>query len=316
VRAVVVVVAVLIAAAAAPRGERDMRPLQPTLAILEPGGGLGMVSRGEGDAWIDDRWNERLLRVDRQTGRVVARIPVQGRLALGDGGRNVWALQSGGGYGRNLRGPLLRIDARRNRVMARIPLPALGFGVIADRDTVWVWGPRDLLRIDARVDELAQVIHIADDEAEATGFALIGDQPVITTADRHLVRFDPRTGAEVAAVPLALDEPVLQQASAGRAVVSSDGTVAMVDPASGELLWQHRLGFRIGTVLQAHGALWVQGAYIRDPGDRVWQLDPDTGATLGSALLPAFGSMAMAAIDDSLWVTTASGRLLVLPLPS
>jgi hypothetical protein len=309
-------VAVLIAAAAAPRAERDVRPLQPTLAALQPGGGLGDVSRGHGDAWIDDRWNERLLRVDRRTGRVLARIPVQGRLALSDGGRNVWALQSGGGYGRALRGPLLRIDTARNRVMARIPLPALGFGLLAQGDAVWVWGPRDLLRIDARTDELTQVIHLADDRGETTGFALIGEQPVITTADRHLVQFDPRTGAEVAAVPLALDVPVLHQASAGRAVLSSRGTVAMVDPASGELLWQRRLGFRIGTVLQAGGALWVQGAYIRDPGDRVWQLDPDTGATLGSALLPAFGSMAMAAIDGSLWVTTASGRVLVLPLPT
>ena len=293
-----------------------MRPLQPTLAVLEPGGGLGVVSRGQGDAWVDDRWNERLLRLDRRTGRVVARIPVQGRLALSDGARGVWALQSGGGYGRALRGPLLRIDPSTNRVMARIPLPALGFGLVPHGDVVWVWGPRDLLRIDARTDTLAQVIHVPDALGETTGFALIGDQPVITTADRHLVRFDPRTGAQVATVPLALDVPVLQQASAGRAVVVSRGTVAMVDPASGELLWQHRLGFRIGTVLQVRGALWVQGAYIRDPGDRIWQLDPDTGATLGSALLPAFGSMAMAAVDDALWVTTASGRVLVLPLPS
>jgi hypothetical protein len=319
VRTVVVVVAVLIAAAAAPRGERSVRPLQPSLAALEPAQGLGAVTSGRGDAWVDDRWGERLLRLDRSTGRVVARIPVQGRLALGDGGPNVWALQSGGGYGRNLRGPLLRIDAATSRVMARIPLampdgdPVFGFGVVAAGDDVWVWGPRDLLRIDGRTDTLARVIEVPDRWGETTGFVLLGGQPLITTADNHLVRI----GADhVRAVPLALGAPVVQQATAGQAIVTSGGTVAAVDPDTGAVLWRRRLGFRIGTVLPARGKLWVQGAYIRDPGDRVWELDPATGATLGSALLPAFGSIGMVAIDDTLWVTTAAGRLLVLPLPT
>lgn len=314
--AIVAVGALVVAATAAPRSDHELRSLQPTLEILQPADGLGAVTSGRGDAWVDDRWGERLLRLDRRTGRVVARIPVQGRLALSDGGRNVWALQSGGGYGRNLRGPLLRIDAATSRVMARIPLPTFGFGLLAHGDDVWVWGPRDLIRIDARTDELAQIITVPDERGESTGFALIGNQPVVSTADRHLVRFDPLTGAELTALPLSLDAPVLQEASAGRAVVTSAGVVAMVDPATGELLWRRRLGFRIGTVLQVQGALWAQGAYIRDPGDRVWELDLETGATLGSALLPAFGSISMAAIDGSLWVTTASGRMLVLPIPN
>jgi outer membrane protein assembly factor BamB len=311
--------AVLIAATAALShgGDRE-RPtyrLPQMAATLDLGEVLGAVSGGGGDAWIDDRWSERLLRMDRATGRVVARIPVDGRLALDAGAGAVWALQSGGGYGRALRGPLLWIDAATNRVIGRIPLPALGFGVALAGESVWVWGPDRLMRVDIRLGQVAKVIAVPDEYGETTGFALLGPEPVISTADGHLVRFDPLTGSEIEAVSLDLSAPVLQQVSADRALLSVGGRVVAVDASTGRLLWARSLGYRIGTVLEAGGALWAQGAYIRDPGDRVWKLDPRTGSVLGSALLPAFGTMAMADVDGALWITTGSGRVIVLPLP-
>jgi outer membrane protein assembly factor BamB len=299
-------------------GTEDPRPAHPlptTLATLDLGNELGTVSAGAGDAWIDDRWNERLVRLDRHTGRVVARIPVQGRLALAGGGEEEWALQSGGGYGRGLRGPLLRIDAATNRVTARIRLPALGFGVAVAGESVWVWGPDQLMRVDPRAGQVVRTIAVPDRYGEITGFALLGPEPVITTADGHLVRFDPLTGAVLTALPLRMVGPVLQEIGLDRAVLAVGGSVVAVDPGSGRVVWARRLGYRIGTVLDARGALWAQGAYIRDPGDRVWRLDPRTGAVLGSALLPAFGTMAMAVVDGTLWVTAGSGRVMVLPLP-
>jgi hypothetical protein len=320
--AMVLKVAVLVvaigAAAALSRGESEPRPARPlltTLATLELGDGLGTVSAGAGDSWADDRWSERLVRLDRGTGKVVARIPVQGRLALAGGAGEVWALQSGGGYGRELRGPLLRVDAATNRVKARIPLPALGFGVAVAGESVWVWGPDRLLRVAAHSEQVVQAIAVPDEHGETTGFALLGAEPVITTADGHLVRFDPLTGRVLAAIPLRLPEPALQTIDAERAIVAVGGSVVAVNPATGRPLWARRLGYRIGTVVRARGALWAQGAYIRDPGDRVWRLDPRTGAVHGSALLPAFGTMAMAAVDNTLWVTAGSGRVMVLPLP-
>jgi hypothetical protein len=65
-------------------------------------------------------------------------------------------------------------------------------------------------------------------------------------------------------------------------------------------------------VVEVDGALWAYGANVRDAGDRVWKLDPATGAVRGSVLLPAFGTSGMAVIGDKIWVTTASGRVLVL----
>jgi outer membrane protein assembly factor BamB len=315
----VVAVAVVIAGGAALSGgegrERPAYPLPGRLATVELGEGLGTVSGGAGDAWVDDRWSERLVRLDRGTGRVVARIPVQGRLALAAGAGEVWALQSGGGYGRGLRGPLLRIDAATNRVRERILLPALGFGVVVAGENVWVWGPDRLMRVAARTGQVVKTIAVPEEYGETTGFALLGPEPVISTADGHLVRFDPLTGSVLAEVPLRLIAPALQQIGEYRAVLSVDGSVVTVNPATGRPLWTRRLGYRIGTVVETRGALWAQGAYIRDPGDRVWRLDPRTGAVRGSALLPAFGTMGMAAVGGTLWVTSGSGRVVVLPLP-
>jgi hypothetical protein len=311
--AVVVIGALIAAAAQVPHGERRPFLLPGTIATLQPAEGLGSVTGGQGDAWVDDRWGERLVRLDRRTGHVVARIPVQGRLALASSAGAMWALQSGGGYGRGLRGPLLRINPATNRVIARIPLPALGFGLLAVGDSVWVWGPDDLLRVDARGDRIVQHIVLADAHGEATGFGLIAGEPSVTTADGHLVRYDPRTNIQVRAVKLPVTEPALQQASGSRTFLTAGGTVAAVDPSTGALLWRTRLGFRIGAVLEAGGLLWAFGANLRDPGDRVWKLDPTTGRPLGSVLLPAFGTTGMAAIGPALWVTTAAGRVLVLP---
>jgi hypothetical protein len=126
------------------------------ITVWRPAGGLGAVVADFGDVCVDDRVRERLLRVDDASGRIRAAIPVDGRIALATAKRSVWAMQSGGGYGLALRGPLLRIDPRTNRVAARIPLGAasghsvLGFGVHAAGHNVWVWGPRDILRIDGR----------------------------------------------------------------------------------------------------------------------------------------------------------------------
>jgi outer membrane protein assembly factor BamB len=309
--------AVVAAAAAVPRGEREPRPisLPARLATVDLGEVLGSVTGGAGDAWVDDRWSERLVRLDRTSGRVVARIPVDGRLALAAGAREVWALQSGGGYGRELRGPLLRVDVASNRVVERIPLPALGFGVVVAGENVWVWGPDRLMRISARSGLVVKTIAVPDHFGETTGFALLGPEPVISTADGHLVRFDPLTGSVLAAVPVRLTAPALQEIGEYRAVLSAGGSVVAVNPATGRPLWERRLGYRIGSVVQTRGALWAQGAYIRDPGDRVWRLDPRTGAVHGSALLPAFGTMGMAAVRGTLWVTAGSGRVVVLPLP-
>jgi hypothetical protein len=313
-KSAVLLAALIVGTAAFSRGEavpQPVRPLPGTIAILHPGEGLGAVSGGAGDAWVDDRWHERLLRIDHRTGAVIARLPVRGRLALAEGAGSVWALESGGGYGRGLRGPLLRIDPRSNRVTARIPLPALGFAVTVAKDGVWVWGPDHVMRVAG--GRVAPVIPVADEDVgETTGFARLGVEALITTADGHLLRFDAGNGSVLDSVRLPFTEPSLQLADRERLIVAAEGEVAAVDPDTDMVLWRTPLGFRVGGVVEADGALWAYGANVHDAGDRVWKLDPATGAVLGRVLLPAFGTVGMAVIGDTIWVTTASGSVLVL----
>ena len=129
-----------------PRDTRARVP--PRIRVVRPAGNLGAVVRGFGDAWLDDRTDSRLLRVRSPDGRVLARVPVRGRLALAAGAGGVWALQSNSSarsFGSYLPGPLLHVDPRTNRVRARIRLRVdgddlLGLGVYVHGGRVWVWG--------------------------------------------------------------------------------------------------------------------------------------------------------------------------------
>ena len=66
-------------------------------------------------------------------------------------------------------------------------------------------------------------------------------------------------------------------------------------------------------MLHTGEVLLVQGAAFRDPGDRVWALDPRTGRVLASATLPSFGTTSMTAAAGSLWVATGAGEVIVVP---
>ena len=320
---------VVVLGAAGGGGAAQSRGVGGAVAVLELGDSLGSVTAGWGDAWVNDRWTRRVLRVDGRAGRVEARVPVGGRVSLGRGAGAMWAVASGGGYGRALNGPLLEIEPLTNRVTARIALrtpggePVVAFGVTGAAGAVWAWGPQDLLRIDPRRDRVDRAVGVYEEFGELTGVVAADGWLLATTAGGQLVRYDAHTGAELGSVTLAREDlrsarragtqPVVRGRSGVRALVAAGEDLLAVDVASGRVAWRRELGFRVGTVLERGGALWVQGARTEDAGDRVWVLDPATGAVRGSAQLPAFGTNGMAAIGDALWVSAANGRLLVLP---
>jgi PQQ-like domain len=298
-----------------PRGAPapDRRP--GWLATFDVADQLGAMAAGHGDLWMDDRAAGRLLRVDGRNGRVVSAVPVRGRLAVGAGPTGVWALEAGGDYGIGLRGPLLRVDAATGQVQARVPLGGvLGFGLLVRGGDVWVWGPRDVLRIDARTNRVARRIRVGGAHGELRGVALRRGRLFVAAADGRLTRFDARTGARLGAVSLPLVAPMIRAVAGRRLVLSSRGSVAAVDPATGRVAWQRKLGFRVGAVVPARGRLWVHSAARDDPGDRLTELDPATGEVRGSALLPAFGTTGVALDRGRLWLATAGGRALAVTL--
>jgi hypothetical protein len=330
--AAAVVVAVLAAVAGAiavPRllaGEpshplRDTRvKVPPRVAVIGTAGNLGAMVKGFGDVWLDDRTDSRLLRVRSPDGRVLARVPVHGRLALAAGAGGIWALQSSGSprsFGSYLPGPLLHVDPRTNRVRARIRLRAdgddlLGLGVYVHGRRVWVWGPRDVLRVDPRRDRVVQRIAVTALHGDIAGLAVRGRRLVAALADGTYLWMDARSGRPLWAVRTPLPDPVIRAQVGSRLVVSSDGVLAALEPATGRVLWTRRLGFRAGAVARAYGLLWVHSAAFHEPGDRLSGLDPVTGKVVTTSILPAFGMTGVVAIGRRLVAASAGGQLLVI----
>jgi hypothetical protein len=280
--------------------------------------GLGAVVAGFGHVWVDDRARERLLRVDARSGRVLAAIPVDGRIALDAGTRDVWVLPSGGEHGLGKRGPLLRIDPRTDRILARIPLvtaagrSVLGFGVRAARRDVWVWGPRDVVRVHGRPRRVTLRISIRDRHGELTGLAAGARQLVAGTADGHLLRFDSRTGKRTSIVGIAHRRVSPAALSRGYVLFTAAGTVGAVDLTTERVAWRRRLGFRAGATLGRDGLVWVHSSAIHERGDRVTGLRLATGRLVTTAILPVFGSTGVAAGVDHVAIPTAGGHLVVL----
>jgi outer membrane protein assembly factor BamB len=284
------------------------------LVVLEPADGLGAMVAGFGDLWVDDRARQQVLRVDGRSGRVRAAIPVEGRVALDAGGGAVWALQSGGGYGLGLRGPLLRIDPRTDRIRARIALgrAELGFGVEAAGANVWVWGPHAIVRIDGRARRVVSRIAVGYDHGELTGLAAGPGQLVAGTADGHFLRFDSRTGREIGDLPTALRKPSPRALRRGRLLYTASGRVGAVDLRAGRVMWERRLGFRAGATLAGDGVVWTHSSAVHQGGDRVSALRFATGRVVTSGVVAAFGSTGIAVGAGRIAVATAGGRLLVL----
>jgi len=323
--AVIIAVAALglVGAGSPPGGPRRAALLPERIVVLHPAEQLGAVVAAAGDVWVDDRARQRLLRVDGASGRVRAEVAVDGRIALASAPHAVWALQSGGGYGAALRGPLLRIDPRTGRVRARIELdgtaghPVLGFGIQAAGRHVWIWGPRDILGVDARTRRVTRRIAIEDEHGEVTGFAAAAGRLVAATADGHLLCFEARTGRRTGVLAIAARRPSPRALAGSRLLFTATGAVGVVNLASGRLAWRRRLGFRAGASLAGDGLVWVHSAATHEPGDRVTALRLADGTVVTSGIVPAFGSTGIAAAAGRVAIATAGGALLVLtPFPA
>ena len=304
-------------------GPEPVEPRGPrVVARLALAPTLGTVRAAFGTAWLNDRTNDELLRVDPPSRRIIARIPALGGLALRAGAESMWALQSyrrgvGVRYGLEKRGPLVRIDPRTNRVVASVPLLTpdgerfVAFDLLVDRRRVWVAGPDGALRVDPRTNRATKAISFRARGFEAAGFALRGRDLWALTADRRLRRFDARTGAPRAVLRAPRDQAAALVGVGDALLLSGDG-VARVEPWGGRVLWRALRGQRVGPTAWARGRLWVQNADARGRHDRLSGLDPRTGEVVADLPLRDFSFVDMAAVGDELWLTTPGGKLVVV----
>jgi hypothetical protein len=297
----------------------EQRPVAPpkVVAKLTVAETLGSTAAAYGSVWMDDTSRNELLRLEPDSRRVSARLPVRGEVAIASGAGALWALQEGsprGGF--ELHGPLLRIDPSTNRVTARIALrtpegrPFAAFEVLAGPGYVWLGGPSGALRVDPRTNRVTLAV-VPPDKLVGSDFALSRGGLWAITADGRLLRFDTRTGETVSDVRVALPRAVDLSGGPGDALIATlaDG-LARVEPYDGRVAWRTRLGGRVNAWTGAGGLIWARSS--GQVHDRLSALDPDTGRVLTTVELDDFSGSGVAAIDDELWLSTVGGNVVVL----
>ncbi len=194
-------------------GRADERPPPPaqlkvadTIAIPKlrrtRGYEAGVLAFDEGAVWLS-RAPDAVLRIDPETRKVVATIPLRspGRIVTGEG--SVWVLHGDNGLARiDLRtnkvtdirvgekpvdvavsggsawvthraegGVVVRVDTTTNRVAAKVAPGLRGtWGIAADDEAAWVTSPNGLsvLRVDPETNEVAATIETVTADVTAT----------------------------------------------------------------------------------------------------------------------------------------------------
>ncbi|HEX2374350.1 MAG TPA: hypothetical protein VHO93_10250 [Actinomycetota bacterium] len=113
-------------------------------ATIDGGGPLGFshtIAVGPGGVWLADPFDEQVVRIDPESGRVMARVSAGAATALAVTGDGVWALSSLG---------LVRIDPAQDRVAAVAADPDLRRArlLAAGAGAVWTAGWSSVARID------------------------------------------------------------------------------------------------------------------------------------------------------------------------
>jgi hypothetical protein len=122
-------------------------------------GGAGLVTYGAGSVWAlgHQTAQESVVRIDVETNRIVATIPLPPfvtDMTFGDG--RLWVLADHYSHGRN-NGHVLEIDPRTNTVVRRTPVQNGGPSISAGGGAVWVQGWRSIVRLDGRTGKRTRI---------------------------------------------------------------------------------------------------------------------------------------------------------------
>jgi streptogramin lyase len=134
------------------------------------------IAVGEGGVWVlGDPADRRLWRIDPETRRIVATIPLDfapRSVAAGEGG--VWITAQ-------LDDEVVRVDPRTNRVTASIPVGRGASSVAVGVGSVWVASSidRTIARIDPRTNEVVATVELGAHPEDVT----VGDGSVWVAAD-------------------------------------------------------------------------------------------------------------------------------------
>jgi YVTN family beta-propeller protein len=290
-------------------GRRDLPvvgPL-PSRATIHVGRQPTTVVIGQGAVWVANKLDNSVSRIDPQTNRVVATIPVADGVAdLAVGRDGIWTGGDRRGVAR-----VVRVDPGTNRVVATVPVGAQPSGLAVTDDAVWVASVVDgtITRIDPRTDRVTATIRT-------------GGRPVQVAADDRAVwvaypqdnlvrRIDPKTNRVVATLRVALPQDLTLGLGSVWVPSGRTGVVVRIDPQTNTATSSIRVEGKPTTIAMGANAVWVRNS---DP--RVVQrIDPQTNTV--TATLPAASGLYGLAVDDRwLWTVDFPGDTVTrLPLP-
>jgi hypothetical protein len=294
------------------RGEPEPAGLR-VIAKLELTGNPDQILPAFGSVWISDPVAGEIVRVDPESRRVLARIPVGSAqyVAITPVGKELWAQRTDE--------PVLqRIDPATNAVSGRVRLrtpggrPFRAFGVLASPEGVWADGNEGALRLDPSSGAGLALVGAPDDDAEGVSLAL-GDEDLWSLrSDNRIERFAAATGEPAGDFVSGL--PGTQAIDGfGRDVMAGAGsTLARLDGRSGRVLWRRTLGERINASGASAGLIWLCTSEGRGEPNRLTAIAADSGKTVTSTALDTFGATGLAVVGNEIWIDTAGGTTIVL----
>jgi virginiamycin B lyase len=238
----------------------------PTLIVTidKPCSGL---AAGFGAIWVPSCGAHTLVRVDQQTGKIVAQIPAgpadsEGGVTTGDG--SVWIVTSKEGL-------LVRVDPQANEVVAKIAIPSGSYVPAFADGAVWITSTEHavLTRVDARSNRVAASIPIGPQPR----FLTIGGGSVWTLnqGDGTISRVDMKTNHLVAAIAAGIPGTGGEIAFGEGFVWATVFEVPMtrIDPGTNAVV-QQWAGPGGDSIRLGHGSIWLTDfAHAK-----VWRLNP------------------------------------------
>jgi DNA-binding beta-propeller fold protein YncE len=321
----------------------DFQPISAACDdVVEPG--EGPCSASASASASASPAGEPLGRVDPRTGEVVATIPIEGLwdafTQVVSGAGSVWV--SSGYYETGhapKRGPgdvVFRIDPRTNRVVDRIPVDpptGLAFG----HGSVWATSISygTVSRIDPQTGEVVAKIKVGRGAAdiaadESSGAVWVAssylpkdfggyDWPKYSE-DRNLTRIDAETNRVVEEIPIETRSRYGGGAwnvavGAGAVwVLSGDGNLLKVDPATNEIAARVSVGVSPTSYLAVYGGgVWAMG---QAEEFRLVRVDPSTMHIVASediGPIPKIGEGGLAAGGGYVWFSSGEGLARVAP---
>lgn len=208
--------------------------------------------------WLSRYEPNELIRVDPTTGALIDRLGFGSQPNLATDGERLWVVAERDGTSK-----VIEIDPNTTTEIGEIPLEAPpGFATV-DGDSLWVanMGATTVSRVDLAKGRVATVIDVGGEPrgvVAAAGSIWVAVNVTGGKQTGSVVRIDPTTADVTASVvtgrwihSLAANDDEIW------ATNFLDGTVAVIDARSGNLVATSPIGNRPGGVAAGHGSMWL-----------------------------------------------------------